>query len=448
MKQGKWASYGLIIFFIVLMNLIMLEFAFYEAIFPQIQARYALPPDFGELMLGVILFGGYIVIGGTGLLFGYLADKYNRILLTAIGMGAWAGLNIAIFLSPHWLPYMVFRIMLGMGQGAIMPIGYSLLMDVIKFKNRSKAFAVILLLQGIGPVFGIVFGLALGDVWQFVYLFFGFSALGFGLCCLFIKEPKRAATEEQFAELIEKGMSYSYRIKKEDLKYIIERPTNFWLIVNFVDTIVPGLLVGWLLYYLEIFAFRVAWGWGVGFISDLGLAYVIGTAAASLIIAAALAFIGTFYFAYLGDKKAGEGGGIRAKIATYCSILTIPFITIAFLPFIPFLSIPFGILMGLALFFEQGIGANWFATIMDINLPENRGTMIALALLADTIGRGVGGLIGGFFNYEVWGIVLLVVNIINAILWLPVLKYIRGDLKKIGKLQEERAMEMKSRQAA
>ncbi|MHA1785161.1 MAG: MFS transporter [Candidatus Helarchaeota archaeon] len=425
--------------FFVMLNIIYLEIGFFQNIYKIVYIRFNLPLAFGNNVIGWILFGNYAVIGISTVIFGYYADKLNRMKLLVVGILIWSILCFLCFISQDFISFMVFRVLLGVGEGALMPISFSLLMDLIKFDSRSKLFALIGILNFLGPLIGIMIrGSVDAFTWQSVYL--ALAILGFINCSIlyFMKEPERAATEEQFQELIKEGISYSYRIKKEDLKNIKERPTNFWLIINFVDTIVPGLIFGWLLYYIDEFNI-------IDFENfDLAQLLVVWPVLVALLIAVVGALVGTFYFAYIGDKKVNENRTIRAKIATWCSIITIPFTVAAFFPGIAFLSIPFGILIGIGLFWEQGIGSNWYATIMDLNFPENRGTMIALATLVDTFGRGIGGLIGGYIPYSMWFWTILIIQLLNMVLWLPVLKYISPDIKKIKSLMDERAKQLKT----
>lgn len=89
---------------------------------------------------------------------------------------------------------------------------------------------------------------------------------------------------------------------------------------------------------------------------------------------------------------------------------------------------------------DGGIGPNWYSTLVDVNLPEHRGTMIATATFMDTIGRGIGGLIGGYSGLE-FSILFLFLSIFP---WFPVLKYIRKDLVSVNKILKERAEKIKT----
>ena len=54
--------------------------------------------------------------------------------------------------------------------------------------------------------------------------------------------------------LIDENIDYSksYRIKIEDLRYIYKRKSNFWLIINWVDTVTSGIVVAYLITWITI----------------------------------------------------------------------------------------------------------------------------------------------------------------------------------------------------
>ena len=437
MIYSKRAKIIFFLIFFILLNVIFLEVGFFQNIYNLVYDRFGIPQALSNNFVGWILFGNYAVIGISTVIFGYFADKLNRMKLLVFGVAIWAFLCLLCFLSQDFISFMIFRVLIGVGEGALMPISFSLLMDMINFKSRSKLFALIGILNFLGPLLGILLRSNLDAFsWQSVYLIL--AIIGFGNCAViyFMKEPERAATEEQFQKLIEEGTSYSYRIKKEDLKNITDRPTNFWLIINFIDTIVPGLIIGWLLFYIDEFKIIDFENFSL---AQLAVQWPFFLSLAIILIGA---LFGTFFFAWLGDRNVQKDKTSRAKIATWCSIITIPFTVAAFFPGIGFLTIPFGLLMCVGLFWEQGIGSNWYASLMDLNFPENRGTMIALATLVDTFGRGIGGLLGGYIPYAWWFTAILIIQILNMILWLPVLKYISGDIKQINELMEKRAKEL------
>ena len=172
-------------------------------------------------------------------------------------------------------------------------------------------------------------------------------------------------------------------------------------------------------------------------------------------------FAGQFYFARLGDKKVYKGDPAgRVKVAILCGLVHIPFLIIGFLffpnvshltffkgslnlsdmvPLFWILLIIMSLTIGVGMFFEFGIGPCWFSSMVDVNLPEHRGTAYAMAAMMDGIGRALGPLIGGLLvdYYTSIGdiypfgttivISILSFGIISGLLWLPIYKYCNKD---------------------
>ncbi len=433
-KPKKVFLIGLFIFLINLMNL---EMGYFLTIYDSIILDLRVEQGF----LGWVIFGFFIGEASTTMIFGYYSDKYSRRKLLFFGTILFAIFSFIIYLNDFiknpWI-LLIFRSLIAIGLGCSMPIGISMMMDLIPSKNRSNVFGVFLVISFLGGIVGFFLGFSpnyleglfififgINVAWEFPYLFFGILGLmGAGILLLF-KEPQRAATEEEFIELISEGEIYSYRIKREDLKFIYTRPTNFWLIINFIDTIAPGLLINWIIFYMEqdLTYNRVT-------LLQVGIS-------AGIILIGYLA--GTFVFARIGDKWREKDKTSRAKIATYCAIFNVPLIAACFI-FARF-SIPFTILLAIGLCVDAGIGPNWYSTLIDVNLPEHRGTSIATATFLDTIGRAIGGLIGGYFGLEA-SILFLFLSIFP---WFPVFMYIRRDLDEIDGILKERAAKMSSK---
>lgn len=255
----------------------------------------------------------------------------------------------------------------------------------------------------------------------------------------------------------DEDIHYSYKIKISDLKFIFTRKSNFFLIFNLFDVVASGLLVAYIFPYFEL---------------ELGINVTnIMTVIVLLLIIIPLGLgIGQFGLAHWGDKKVQKGDlSGRVKVATICSILTLPFLLIAFsmspnvasqtfffksiyTDVIGFwiLWIIFSILLGVGLAFTFGIAPNWYSSLIDVNLPENRGTMIAMGSFIDTFGRALGAIIGGFmiaftdsFSSTIfWS--TLIFGIISTCFWVPLFFTCKKDYIEVDNLLKERAESIKS----
>jgi len=413
-----------------------------------IQLQFGIGPEF----IGYFVGAYTLTLAVMTLIFGYLTDKQKRINLMLVGAIIWSSCAILSYFSGiifvNFPVFVIVRVLAGIGLGCMTPVGFSLLTDVISSKSRSKAFAI----WGIATLIGAAAGALIGgdllatfkktgqiDLWGDPFLFIGVIGMFLIAFLVLFSEPKRAAMEDKLKDLLSKqGLAYSYRIKRSDLKNIYKRRSNFWLIINFVDTIYPGLLLLWVFKYLAE-SFNLAEG-----VLTTELLIFLGLVLLGLLV-------GTVIFAWLGDRlvKKGDIGG-RAKVAVWCAILTNPFVIVAFIE--PLSNQNFlwmGIVLAVGMAINSGIGPNWYASIIDVNLPENRGTMIATASFLDNIGRSIGQIIGGimiaslasvFLAFQ-WATIFVVLQIP---FWIPVMFYVRKDLTEVQDILAERAKELEA----
>lgn len=385
--------------------------------------------------LGILTFSFTILTGIAMLIFGFLADKIIRKWIVFIGTIIFSIFSfITIFIPPDLNGYFLFlflTIMTGIGYGALIPCIFSLIGDIVSQEDRSKGFSFFSISSLIGMVVGTGLATFLGNIdWRISYSIIGIAGFISALLFIFFREPSRAGRD--YSYMLEKdALEYTYRINLSDLKVIFKKKANIWLIINFVDTIPTGIILFLLFAYMEDYH---------GISSDVTLIYLI------LILLATL--IGTIVFGFIGDKQFKKGSKkARVKLALLGNIVPIPFIFIALI--IPFRApdlIP-GILIWLILFmigiFINGaVNGNWYATVVDLNLPEHRGTVLATSNFFDIIGRAIGPLIGSIFA-DTFGFVYgMLISIFFWILipffWIGVLKNVVPEMDATEKIFTER----------
>jgi MFS family permease len=220
---------------------------------------------------------------------------------------------------------------------------------------------------------------------------------------------------------------------------------------NFFDVIASGLILAYIFPYIQL---------------EIGVSVIdIKVIILFLFIIVLGLVIGQFWLAHLGDKrvKRGDLSG-RVKIAVVCSILNLPFFLFGFAmtPNVSNSTFFFGSLLvndagfwilwliycsflGVGLAFTMGIGPNWYSSLIDVNFPENRGTMVAVGTFIDSIGRALGATIGGFmvtftgsFSATIfWS--FLIFGIFSTCLWVPLFFTAKKDYLKISEELELRA---------
>ena len=439
-------------------------------------------------MIGIMI-GVYTIVTGISIIvFGYFTDIIERKKLLVLAGLLWSIVAILhIFVADFW-HLLVLRIIAATATGVTTPLAISYLTDFISSKSRSKSFAFWSLCTTLASLFAGIFALAFNRIpfervdiesetirenilfiqttfpnllntWQLPFFLLGACALILTILNYFITiEPNRASKDKYLEEVLsDEDTHYSYKIKKNDLKFIFTRKSNFFLIFNLFDVVASGLLVAYIFPYFEL---------------ELGInATNIITVIVLLLIIVPLGLgIGQFGLAHWGDKKVQKGDlSGRVKVATICSILNLPFLLIAFsmspnvasqtfffksvyTDVIGFwiLWIIFSILLGVGLAFTFGIAPNYYSSLIDVNLPENRGTMIAMGSFIDTFGRAMGAIIGGFmitftdsFSSTIfWS--TLIFGIISTCFWVPLFFTCKKDYVEVDNLLKERAESIKS----
>jgi len=451
----------------------------------------------------------YLFTGMATLVFGYLSDKMSRKLLLVIGGAMWVVGLFMTALSINVVEFIIFRCVAATALGCSAPVSFSLLSDIFQSEKRSNGFAWWGVANTFGGIAGGGFALAYntlpytslsktwgnditGEInyifttpslraeaakWTQPFFIFGIIATVCLVLVLIVREPKRAAQEKQLiAVLADKNIDYSrsYRIRKQDLKYIIVRKSNIFLILNFFATMSGGLIVAYLVTYLTF---------DMGFTISFASAYVFDTVFlfSGVVVALGLSIWFQFYLSKRADKAMAKGDNkARIKMLIICSFFQNPFFILAFLMTINVGSMTIfrgAIMESNAIIFwiifyvqisSLGIGLAgsfggtncWYSSIVDVNLPEHRGTMIAVATMLDAIGRALGLAIGAFLatTFEnnnvgaphgmamMW--MTLVFGNISALMVLPLLKTWNKDYTDVTSTLAARAEELKAQAAA
>jgi len=143
-----------------------------------------------------------------GLPLGRLADSRSRRGLIGIGMAFWSLMTAACGLAQRYWQLLLFRMGVGVGEAALSPAAYSLIMDYFPPSRRSLAISV----YSMGIYLGSGLALLLGGVvveltsaapsvtvpllggvrsWQAVMIAVGLPGLAAALLLLTVREPAR-----------------------------------------------------------------------------------------------------------------------------------------------------------------------------------------------------------------------------------------------------------------
>ena len=450
---------------------------------------------------GALLAVSQILKAVSTITFGFFSDKYTRKKLLIIATLVWFFGDILVSFSTQFWHIFLFRVIASASAGAVSAISLSLLADLFSSEDRGISFAIwgALSLIGVGvgaslcSVFNKVeydFDINSSDFigriqairdqnsleiirssWQSPFFFFALIGLGCLILVLFLKEPKRAAKEKILEGILaHEDVDYGkfYSIKLSDLKYIWKRKTTFFLVINFFDVVLSGLIVGSLILWITV-------DMGFGQLSNTSSKIYLMLFIGPLLIGG---IIGMFYWPKKADNMVKKGKKTaRVKMAVFLGWAHLPFLLIAFF-FIPDASnltffngtiqaspigfgigmLAMGIFIGIGMNLELAVGALHYSAMIDVNLPEHRGTMIAAASFIDALGRAIGSWAGlAFVDFmqgtifeakPVSGAILLSIltfGVGSGLLWLPIYKYADKDMAEVSKILENRKEELEKK---
>jgi MFS family permease len=397
--------------------------------------------------LGWVTFTMTILSALSMLAAGFSADRISRLKICFAGALLYGLSSTLTALAPHGEPgYFFFfftRALNGLGVGVVVPAVFSLAGDLIAPSRRATAFGFMSVAMLVGRLAGFTIAGAFGPAWRSAYAFLGAVNLVVAASLIVSKEPRRGSQEDELREAILEGAEYRFRISPKDIKLIGAARSNIWLVLNFID-VIPGSMILFLIfkYMKERHNMDAP---AVNF--AIFLAFLAGA-------------LGAVVFGRIGDWGFRRDPRAKVLVALFCNAFPIVFMAffVAAKAWVPpqaglwaSLAVP-GIwpivfAVAAAMFINQGVNPNWYSSLTDINLPEHRAAMISLASVADMIGNALGPLFASYIS-TLWGIQAAMWSVLvfwaaNIVLWVPVLKNIRGDLETKYELLRGRAEQMK-----
>ncbi len=435
-------------------NAIRLEFNIPEALI-------AIPDAFFVLISAVF-----------ALLWGYWADKIDRGKVLMAGAFSWTiGMVLTAF-SPNYLLLVISRMSSGVGLGCVLPVGYSIISDAIPAEERSGWFGTLAILSSISNGAGQGLSAFLGPIfsWRFPFLFLAVISIILIFVLYFVKIPQRGAGEDELLDLVELNLEYSYRISKEDLGAIIKKKTNLYLIIQGFFSVIPGTVLVYFTTSMLITDFfsrippEIQLQTATIFAGMIGIGYLLGNAV----------------FARLGDILFRHNKKNRARLATICLIFSIPFAVVLLISLRPidtdilginfpippdtiptdqlwsyilrtigaiFIAYPsyiiFFIFAIMASMLGAGPVANRNAVMIDVNMPEHKGSAASFFKLSEQISKGVTLLIS-FTLISILGSVFNMIFLTiffwlpAAILWFLASKNVEKDMTYKSRILSER----------
>ena len=403
------------------------------------------------------------------LFWGYLGDKTDRGKVLRLAAFSWTiGMLLTAFSTTFQM--LVFsRMLCGAGLGSVLPVGYSIISDAIPPDRRSGWFGMLAILSSISNAIGQGLSSFLGPItsWRFPFLILATISLFIIIILFFIKIPTRGASEDELLDLAELNLEYSYKISTSELSQIIKKKSNRYLTIQAFFAIIPGTI---LVYFLtSLFALH--------FFAELPEEIRLQTASIFAGMVGIGYLLGNIIMARLGDTLFKKNKRNRARLATICMILTIPMYLLTMF-FVQPVSvdklginypdkIPAGetfsytimtvgaifnaypIYIGYFIFgiigtiLAAGPVANRNAILIDVNMPEHKGTAASFFNLSEQVGKGLTLLVsfmliiwlGSIYNMMIFAIIFWIPA---AVMWYFVSRNVEEDMYVKSRILTER----------
>lgn len=360
--------------------------------------------DTSEAAIGVLSGITILVVAVTAAVWGYVGDARDRKPLLFWGTIIWASGSALSATAQSFWQLALWQMVVAVGLGSIASIGFSVISDFVGPASRGLAMSFWGLSQGIGAVVGALLASQLGAI-DFSVPLLVIAGAGFLFALLYLPsfEAPRGFKEPALEGLFAAGGDYEYRIDRSQLRTLVGRRTNLWLILQGLTAQVAYGSLIWvpLLYQQKVIAegYDAATGTRVGglfaAIFTIGALFSIyfghlgdrlqrrtprGRALLSMVgIVGAIPFFLVFFWVPLRGLEVTDGAGTVTLVGeVLLSLFTNPWVAVAFL----------SALIALAL--TSADSPNWFALISDVNLPEHRGTVFGMGNLVNGAGRSVG----------------------------------------------------------
>ncbi|MFX1383724.1 MAG: MFS transporter [Promethearchaeota archaeon] len=415
----------------------------------------------------------FILISAVfALIWGYFADKVDRIKVLMAGALLWTFGMFFTYFSDSYEYLLLSRAISGAGLGCVLPIGYSVIADAIPPDERSGWFGLLAILSSVSNATGQALSSFLGPLlgWKFPFLLLSIISMVIIFLLFFAKMPRKGASEGELIEITEMNLEYKYKISKKELKEIINNKTNKSLIIQGFFAIVPGTVLIYYLttllrnsYFFEL-PDKIKIQTSTIFAGLVGIGYILGN----------------LIFSYFGDVLFKKNKKNRARLATFCMFLSIPFALGMFFSLqvidinvlnaivhypteIPNQEVGHYMILTLIAIFTSypsyiycfffsliasilaaGPVANKNAVMIDINMPEHKGTAASLFNLSEQVGKGLTLLLASWLIFlfsEIYD--MMVISIFfwvpGAIFWILASRSVKEEMETKSKILSERS---------
>jgi MFS family permease len=361
----------------------------------------------------------FLAIGAISSLFwSILSSRFSYKKLLIIATLLWSIAELITAFATDFYSLLIPQIFAAIGFGAVIPISYSLIVDLFQSEKRGRAFGIkeMIYVLGIGFAF-ILAGFLVGFLPWFIPVII--VSIGGFICVIllfFLEGPKKESNK------FDESRDW---INFKDFKKIITIKSNIWIL---------------------IFYFSVFIGYGAispFFTTLLRNDYNFSPEIATVFLI--IVFIGQIpsglIFGNLGDKLYKKNKNGRMKVALICltggSIFNIIGFSLILISQELFIIIIFLVFSCIGATFFGGLDPLIQATLGELNQTKIRSTAFAISNLLIILGRSLSIFLlsislGIFGNHYTPGFIALsFLALMCAVLILPIMKFLPKDIENI-----------------
>ncbi len=322
----------------------------------------------------------------VGLPLGRLADRTGRKWILSAGVLVWSLTTVASGLARNFWQLFALRLGVGIGEASCAPAATSLIGDLVPANRRAKALSIFMLglPVGIALSFAVSGTIARSYGWRPAFYVAGIPGLLCAVAVLFVREPKRGATElHNIGGRKREGSPY---------RLVFSTPTMRWLIIsgalhNFNMYAIGSFITPYLMRYHG---------------SDIRSANFV-----SMVVYGLSGAPGLIVGGVLADAVMKRRANGRLLVGALAILGSVPFIFLA-LGRTGGDTVGFMILMGIGCALMYAYYSTVYSTIQDVIEPGLRGTAMALYFFAMyVLGASLGpygtGLMSDFFTARAAG---------------------------------------------
>ncbi len=359
----------------------------------------------------------FLIVGACcSLIWAILATRFSRKKLLIVATFEWSIFALLTVFATDFYSLLVFQLLTAIGFGAVIPITFSMIVDLKEPEKRGSAFGWKETNYVLGVGFSQVLSGFLIDYYPWFIPFIIISLGGFLCTFLLIKmtPPERGEMDKIYGS---SDMSAEW-IRREDIREITKRKSNILILtLNFVLFIGLGAISQFLITLLKN-------NTDYNFESEIATIF--------LVIIYVNQIPSGLLLGKFGDKRYRNDVNGRIKVVLLCltlgSILYIIGFSIVFTSSSAIsIIVIFLIVASMGAFFFGGVDPLLQATLGEINTPRTRSTVYSLNYLTYTFGRGISELIlvaifVGFGYYRIGFIILSFICLSSIIFFIPLLK--------------------------